>query len=587
MKKRFLSLILVFVFILSFPVSASAVSPLEQTQRNVERLLEMAQETLQNNWNWTKEQFSNFFHDADEYEPVNDDTGWAADLKPIEFYLNMAATYCNAPTPTAGNYHYMIWAMSYSGYYQVNVRLIYDTNHYNDWNYYLNYYNQPCVTRANNATFDCIYAQIPDNTMFGGNACSVANGGYYTNSRDCNTNQDMDSPYVYCYATDMVDAPLIFTSQISVTDQHLIIMLDSNKIVDHDLFAFGGILYDDGSDRYDGTDRGFINSDFVAARSLQGGQHWEWSFDLDSFSEWAYRKRIFSLPNFYGFVDVHEGGLNNHFIRVLYSDQQALNLSDPTGIFEDVQPMPDYDDYKPTPSPFPTFPTPTFNYSPNTNYTTYNYDTVNNYDSTQNFNEWLGDTITTINNNLSGGLDSIDNNLRIIGDNINDFSTSVKNYIEGGGAAVSEYIGNLIIKFNNDFLGWTDSFGSYLGDVLGTINFNTQLIADNILNFIKVQFVPDDDYLNLLLMECCPWYYQVKDVLNEVISDSSAVDHLSINFSIPSLDYEGSAVFEDDELASLIRNTFQVILVAGTVIGCVRLGFQIFGINIKVGQGVE
>lgn len=173
-------------------------------------------------------------------------------------------------------------------------------------------------------------------------------------------------------------------------------------------------------------------------------------------------------------------------------------------------------------------------------------------------------------------MDSIDNNLRIIGDNINDFSTSVKNYIEGGGAALNEYIGDLIIKFNNDFLSWTDSFGKYLGDLLNTINLNIQIISDNILNYFKSQLVPDEDYLNFLLRQCCPWYYQIRDLFGSASSSSS-----SFSLYLPGLDY--TYVLSDGELASQLRSVLTYCLYAFTVISCVRIGFQIFGIHIFPG----
>ena len=556
------------------------------------------------------QRYYNYMQSTGQFNHESDPSSWAADLKPIEFYLNMAATYCNAPTPTAGNYHYMIWAMSYSGYYQVNVRLIYDTNHYNDWNYYLNYYNQPCVTRANNATFDCIYAQIPDNTMFGGNACSVANGGYYTNSRGCDTNQDMDSPYVYCYATDMVDSPLRFSAQFFVTENNqLNIFLDSNRPVTDDLKAVAGILYDDGTHVYNGSDRGYINADYIGTRTLAGSQHWEWGFDLSNFTNWAYKNKVLDTDNFYAFVHVLDGS------TIVYADQQHLDLGLPNGIFDNTTALPDWHDYVNLPTiGLSTLPS-TFDYSPTT------YQTINNYNGTDfdfpSFFDWYEDAFTALANNTNAffanaqafmgafadfNINGIVNGFANIGSLIDDLNLNLTNNVNNLG----DYLGNLgkSIDFNNKMLidnintdiknsfgGLTTQFGdfdlslnNYCTDLSNTINNNTDTIVNNINNLIEAQLVPDKTYVNWLVLMALPWYAQIRDALNNVSYNNSAFE-LTINFG--QVLGEHTMVFDNVELATKIRSVLSMILIGSTVAGCARIGFQMLGIDVSKGKGGE
>ena len=600
MKKHLFTFIIAFVLILSFPVTASADIAMTIIGVLLEKSIEYAFDSGDYGFLFGLDQsqtgqafkdlsdqdksyaiycYNKYLKDSDEFDPVTNSNGWASDLKPIQFYFEMAASAYHAPALMAGQYHYMIWAIRMSNYYQINVRVIYDTSHYNNWNYYLSRYNEPCVERGDNANLACVYAQIIDNTMFGGSICRVDNGMYDPARNGCYTNQDMTASNVYCYATDMIEAPLTFTAQFSVSGNNLNISLDSNRPVTDDLKAVAGILYDDGSHTYDGTDRGYINADYINGMSLLGSQHWEWSYNLSDFSNWAYRKRIFNCDCFYGFVHVLDG------TKIKFADQRHLSLPEPIGIFKDVQPMPDPDDYKPTPSPFPTFPDVSFDYTPSSNYTTYNYDTVNNYDTTQNFNEWLGDTITTINNNLSGGLDNLSHNISVTGDNIKNFTEEFKNYAEGSSSEICEYLGDLIKKFNTDFNNWTDSFSKYLGDLFQTLNDNITVIGDNIVQAIQIQTIPDQDVVLDIMISNCDWFKQGYDILksrssvnpeNEGTESNMVVELPLVGDTTFTVDYNS---YLGSEYCQSLRSFATIIIYASTFIGALNIIFKIFGLG--------
>lgn len=612
MKKRLISFFMALAFVFSFPVVASAnaatviVSVLlektigaivDKTVENLEDGNYLALVGFYNNQvskhfdEMSEQEKSDFLHsyyqhmqNTGEFDPVTNSTGWASNLKPIEFYLQMAVGACwNPPAPafTTGNYHYIIYAVSDPhGYYRINVKLIYDTNHYTDWNYHLDRYNCPSVDRGGYPKkFDFVTSQIVDDTPFGGTNCSVSSASYYTNEFICNTNVNPSASDIYCYATDFLDAPLTFSAQFSVSGNNLNISLDSNRPVTDDLKAVAGILYDDGTHTYDGTDRGYINADFINGQSLLGSQHWEWSYNLSDFSNWAYRKRIFNCDCFYGFVHVLDGS------QIKFADQSHLSLPEPIGIFKDVQPMPDPDDYKPTPSPFPTFPDVSFDYTPSSNYTTYNYDTVNNYDTTQNFNEWLGDTITTINNNLSGGLDNLSHNISVTGDNIKNFTEEFKNYAEGSSSDICEYLGDLIKKFNTDFNNWTDSFSKYLGDLFQTLNDNITVIGDNIVQAIQIQTIPDQDVVLDIMISNCDWFKQGYDILKSRSSVNSENEETASNMVVE-LPLVGDTTFTVDynsylgsEYCQSLRSFATIIIYASTFIGALNIIFKIFGLG--------
>lgn len=547
--------------------------------------------------------------EADEYEPIIDDTGWASDLQSIEIYCQLAVSRYGAPSLSPGEYHYMIWAIRTSNSYQINVRLIYDTSHYNNWNYYLNRSNEPCVKRGDNANLACVYAQILDNTMFGGSRCSVENGLYDPARSGCYTGQDMSASNVYCYATDMVDSPLRFASDFSApSHKQYNITLNSNKPVPDDLIAVFGVLYNDGTHFYDGTDCGYLSCDFIGSATLRGGHEWEWHFNQQEFSKWAYRKRIFDTDCFYAFVHVFDGN------EIIYADSRKLNLYAPTDIFADTQELPDYSDYVNTPISLPNLLPTTFNYSP-----TNTYQTINNYTGTDfdfaSFFGWYQDAFTVMSNNMAAffanaqaffgafadfSINGIVNAVANLGSLIDDLNLNLTNNVNNLGDFLDNLgksldfnnkmlIDNLDTDIKNSFGGLSNtiggldlSLGNYFDDLSSTIISNIDTINDNLDNLLDVALVPDRVYLDFVLSDCLPWYHQLRDCLTGHNFDSDSLS-LSVDFG----EVLGSYTFTYDDAATAgrIRSIVEIILLAGTALGCGRLGFQILGIDISAGKG--
>lgn len=546
--------------------------------------------------------------DSDEFDPSSTQSSWASDLQSIEIYCQLAVSRFGAPALSPGEYHYMIWAIRMSNYYLINVRVIYDTSHYNNWNYYLSRYNEPCVKRGDNAKLACVYAQIIDKTMFGGSQCSVENGLYDPARDGCYTNQDMSASNVYCYATDMVESPLRFASDFSApSHKQYNITLNSNKPVPDDFIAVFGVLYNDGTHVYDGTDCGYLSCDFIGSATLRGGQEWEWHFNQQEFSKWAYRKRIFDTDCFYAFVHVFDGN------EIIYADSRKLNLYAPTDIFADTQELPDYSDYVNTPISLPNLLPTTFNYSPTT------YQTVQDYNGTDfdfaSFFGWYEDAFAVMANNMNAffanaqaffgafadfSINGIVNAIGNLGSLIDDLNFNLTSNVNNLGDFLDNLgksldfnnkmlIDNLDTDIKNSFgvfsntIGGLDlSLGNYFDDLSSTIISNIDTINDNLDNLLDVALVPDRVYLDFVLSDCLPWYHQLRDCLTGHNFDSDSLS-LSVDFG----DVLGSYTFTYDDAATAgrIRSIVEIILLAGTALGCGRLGFQILGIDISAGKG--
>lgn len=282
-----------------------------------------------------------------------------------------------------------------------------------------------------------------------------------------------------------------------------------------------GIVYHDPS----GTINGYPSSDYFYFNSATVNYpepnvifKQTLNFNLKDLENYRKRNRLDSLDNFYIFTQV----MDSDYETVHYR-QQLVNWSlVDDGIFSDVEELPPYE--PPEPSPFPDFPDFTFDYTPAAAYNTYNYQTINNYDTTQNFNEWMGDTLTTINNNISGGMDTIDHNIKATGDNITQYFEEIKNFIEGGFSDVNEYLGELIKKFNNDFNDWTVSFADYLHDLFDGLQKNLNIIADNIIEAIQLQTVPDKDVVFNICKSNLPMFDEFSSLFSDHdVSDSELI----------------------------------------------------------------
>ena len=415
-------------------------------------------------------------------------------------------------------------------------------------------------------------------------------------SQEVNITGSLDTIFV----NDLTEQPLTFTSSITITgNDQLVIMLDSSRPVDVDLFGFGGILYDDGTERYDGTDRGFINGEYVNAKSLQGGQHWEWQYDIDEFSNWAYRKRILDLDCFYGFVAVYNDD------ECIYSNESKLGLSDPSDIFDDVTPLPPWSDYAPTIPALPTLTPVTFDYSSgDTFYNISNY-SGNDFDFSSFFG-WFNGAFVAMANNMAAffanaeaffnavaefSLDGIIDAFGYIGDLIGDLEAS----LNGNFNSFGQYFGdlqycldhNMQMLFDNLHKDITNNYGDingYITDMSSTINSNLETIIDNLEQIAENQLEPDKVYIDWLLQHAMPWYGQIRNALN---SHTFETDSLSLTIDFGTVLGEYTYNFTNATIATKIRDILTMILYASTVVGCGRIGFQIFGIDISKGKGGE
>lgn len=351
---------------------------------------------------------------------------------------------------------------------------------------------------------------------------------------------------------------------------------DSRDKVDISGYSCGsGIVYHDPENNLDG----YPSADYFFFDSISTAHYPEpnvifkqtYNFNLKDFEQFRKRKRLDSLDNFYIYTNV----IDDNYECIHYRQQLIDWSSIDDGIFSDVEDLPPYEPPEPSSSP-------SFNYSPTNNYYTYNTENIENYDFSQHgddfssFFHWFNGAFGTFNANFNGLIDAFNGNLKLFSDNMMNFNVELGNYL-----------GALVDKIDVDFTNEINAFGDYFGVIMDLINHNVTVIIDNISANIELMFKPDEDYLDYVLLECCPWYYQVRDVISDVKNNMSESDSVSVHIQIPPLDYDENVEFKDDDTAALFRRTLSVILVAGTVLGCVRLGFQIFGINIRDGQGVE
>ena len=59
------------------------------------------------------------------------------------------------------------------------------------------------------------------------------------------------------------------------------------------------------------------------------------------------------------------------------------------------------------------------------------------------------------------------------------------------------------------------AIGEFIGDLVSSINFNAQLIIDNLKKYFDTKFIPDSEYIEFLLSDCIGWYSQIQGLLAE------------------------------------------------------------------------
>lgn len=256
---------------------------------------------------------------------------------------------------------------------------------------------------------------------------------------------------------------------------------DIDVEIDGEFYIIAGILY------ITDTDATYA-SDHVRGTRLSGSgkKNWHWAFDLGEFSYYLYRKRC-ETDHFRAFVTVYSYKKGDY---VYYKDY-PFDVPKPGGIFEDTEDTPKWEDYKPDPVPMPEPPTIIFNYDSVTNnnnqtWQNFNFTTINNY---------------TVNNGGSGGGggsgsgdgDSSepdpggDNSEPDSGgDSSGDDSSSGSDPGNGGGSAVDD-----------DFLEWLAAALQIINDNITnaytTVNHNLGVINDNASSFFDYvgQFLDD------------------------------------------------------------------------------------------------
>lgn len=349
--------------------------------------------------------------------------------------------------------------------------------------------------------------------------------------------------------SDFDSQALTFTGTFSTVDD-LVCTVESSRPLSHDgtFSIMTGILFDDGTYiTYAGS--------FVNAISTSSGQRWSWSYDLDDFAYYVYRKRC-GLDNYYAFISVTQDSDTCYFVTM------PLEINKPGGIFDDVEDPPNWEDYRPEPTPAPEFPTITFDFHPNVS-----YQAIANYsvDANATFNDYFTyfvDASTTINNNIN-----------IATENIIEFGEAFSDFINDSFNDVITYIGDTITVVNSDIISNIDAIGEFIGDLVSSINFNAQLIIDNLKKYFDTKFIPDSEYIEFLLSDCIGWYSQIQGLLAEK-------DFSADSFTLYLAPFDYTFVFDDAELAGYIKSFCNVMCLAFTAIQCVRIGFQIFGISI-------
>ena len=436
----------------------------------------------------------------------------------------------------------------------------------------------------------------------------------------------------YSLFNDFSSGNLNFSADIVVSGDLLDITLHSSRpiITDIDglLAVNAGILYDDGSDMM------FAGTFYDYGTLMDSYDEWHFSFNLDDFAEYAYRKHC-GIDNYYGFVSVMDESCS-----CIFSRERSLNLKLP-GLFDDVEDPPDWKDYEPDPSEDPTPPhfdsQTIFNFNTsNSTYQSFSWTTINNYnvggsgggntgsgddsssgsgddsssgtddpggDSSSgsdsggggSFNDWFSDAVVTINNNFNNGLDTLNENVRIIKENTENYFTAVHDYIEGYFHDWLEYIADLLKKFNDDFNAWTSAFGEFLTDSFKTINRNIAIVGDNIVKAIKNQVVPDKDVMIDIVNTHVPGFSDLQSGFN----DFEPTDE-DLVVSIPLFDQGGESsgvsnsdsssadagvfVFNfseafQDPIYGRIRTFGSVIIIGSTLISALNIFLKIFGLG--------
>lgn len=300
---------------------------------------------------------------------------------------------------------------------------------------------------------------------------------------------------------------------------------------------------------------------------------------LDDIKDTLARKRV-GFGNWYAFVCVldAEG-------KTAYYAQQQLNFADvDSGMFSGTTEFPDWDDYKPDyDDDNTTTPTIINNYNDYTQFQTppsdFDFDT---------YAEWIYTNVGIINDNIG-----------ILNDNIISFFESFEDFISDFYPFFTRKFAMIADHIDDS----VDALARYIKDINVVSTYNGNVVVDNMKNELENLFVPDKEYLTDILNVIAPWFGQVTDSFNALISPtpsnvraaalsvsgSAPADLDSCVFTISLPTYDGSDSLMswksfDIDLADYKNDSVYEIVVylldAGGFFACIRIGFQILGISI-------
>ena len=116
-------------------------------------------------------------------------------------------------------------------------------------------------------------------------------------------------------------------------------------------------------------------------------------------------------------------------------------------------------------------------------------------------------------------------NLSIMNDNIGTLNDNLVLFFHAFEDFTSDFYTYFNSKFSHLFslMGdLSDSFADYLKDTCKTIVFNLNVIADNMISSFKNLFQPDDTDISFILMHFLPWYNDLTVAFGQLLGNSSS-----------------------------------------------------------------
>lgn len=355
---------------------------------------------------------------------------------------------------------------------------------------------------------------------------------------------------------------------------------DPDSVAGH-YSSSGGLIYiDDSSNtRYmPFTDYIFFDSPGAGKIPTMSYPGSVFHMHLDDIKDYLTRKQI-GFGNWYAFVRVCDENTN-----CVYYAQQQLNFDDvDSGMFSGLTDYPDWEDYKPDYDDDDSVP-PTIvnNYNDYTQFqnppSSFDFDT---------YAQWIYTNVGIINDNIG----TLNDNLITFFDSFEDFISDFYDFFTRKFAMIADHIDDSV-----------DALARYIKDLNVVATFNGNVIVDNFKTELENLFVPDKENLSDILNVIAPWFNQVTNAFEALISptpsnvralaasahdDPPDLDSCVLTLSLPTYDGSDSLltwVSYDVDLAEYKNDSIYEMLVyildAAGFFTCVRVGFQILGISI-------